>query len=325
MLPSRRCLLGSLALVLLATAGPLAAQDYPSRRIRLVLAQAPDSGADAVGRMLAEFLSRDLKQPVDVENKPGANGIVASEMVHGATADGYTLLLTSVSVVSFNPFLYPDMPYDALKDFTFIAPVADAAFVLVASPASGIRNWDDLVQRAKARPQELTFASGGLGNVTHLYAEMIAHRSGLKLRHLPYKSTGPALMAVVAGEADVMVATTAAGLAQIRGGKVVGIAQSGATRAPELPNLPLLKELAPDLPVLPGWYALVAPAGIEEKVSDRLADSVSLFLSDPEMQGRLADQFLFPLPGTPADIRQRAEAESRIWGELIRDLKIHAD
>jgi tripartite-type tricarboxylate transporter receptor subunit TctC len=203
--------------------------------------------------------------------------------------------------------------------------VADAGFVLVASNASGIKSWADLVKRARAKPEGLTFASAGLGNSTHLYMEMIALRSGFKLRHIPYKSSGPALMAVVAGEADVMTVTTATGLPQIKAGKVVGLAQSGEARSPQLPELPLLKELTPDVPALPGWYALVAPARMDPRVTQVLAGSVNRFLADPAMKQKLVEQFLFPIPGTPADIQKRAESEAHIWGGLIRDLKIQID
>jgi tripartite-type tricarboxylate transporter receptor subunit TctC len=305
--------------------GLAAAQDFPSRPIKLVIPQAPGSGADVVGRMLADFMARELKQSVVVDNKPGANGIIASQMVQREPADGYTLLLTSVSLVSFNQFLYKNVPYDPLKDFTFVAPVADAGFALVASNNSGIKSWDDLVKKAKAQPEGLTFASAGLGNSTHLYSEMIALRSGFKLRHIPYKSSGPALMAVVSGEADLMTVTTATGLAQIKAGKVVGLAQSGDVRSPQLPDLPLLKELAPSIPALPGWYALVAPAKMDPRVTQKLATVVNHFLSDPAMKQKLVDQFLFPIPGTPADIQKRAENEARVWGGLIRDLKIQID
>lgn len=326
MRPSRRLLLGFLACLPFAfSAAPAAAQDFPTRPIKLVIPQAPGSGADVVGRMLADFMARDLKQSVVVDNKPGANGIIASQMVQREPADGYTVLLTSVSLVSFNQFLYRNVPYDPLKDFTFVAPVADAGFVLVASKQSGIHSWDELVKKAKAQPEGLTFASAGLGNSTHLYTEMIALRSGFKLRHIPYKSSGPALMAVVSGEADIMTVTTATGLAQIKGGRVVGLAQSGDARSPQLPDLPLLKELAPSIPALPGWYALVAPAKMDARITQKLAASVNHFLSDPVTRQKLIDQFLFPIPGTPADIQKRAETEAKVWGGLIRELKIQLD
>lgn len=322
----RRLLLASFASLALTVANGIAmAQDFPSRPIKLVIPQAPGSGADVTGRMLADFMARDLKQSVVIDNKPGANGIIASQAVQREAPDGYTVLLTSVSLVSFNQFLYKNVPYDPLKDFTFVAPVADAGFVLVASLNSGIKSWDDLVKRAKSQPDGLTFSSAGLGNSTHLYSEMIALRSGLKLRHIPYKSSGPALMAVVSSEADLMTVTTVTGLAQIKAGKVVGLAQSGDMRSPQLPDLPLLKELAPNIPALPGWYALVGPANMDPKATQALAGSVNRFLADPVIKQKLIDQFLFPIPGTPADIQKRAENEARIWGGLIRDLKIQID
>jgi tripartite-type tricarboxylate transporter receptor subunit TctC len=322
---SFRTALALLALVLTPAAAVVHAQDYPSRPVKLVIPQAPGSGADVVGRMLADKMSQELHQPVVIDNRPGANGIIASSMVVKEAPDGYTLMLTSVSLVSFNQFMYKNVPYEPLKDFTFIAPVADASFVLVASNASGIKSWSDLVNRAKANPDTVTFASAGTGNSTHLYTEMIARRSGFTARHIPYKSSGPALMAIVAGEADIMVSTTAVALAQVQAGRVVALAQSGETRSPQLPNVPLLKELTPDVPALPGWYAVVAPAKMDPKIVQKLATAVNGFLADPVMKAKLIEQFLFPIPGTSAGIQKRAEAEAKIWGGLIRDLKIQAD
>jgi tripartite-type tricarboxylate transporter receptor subunit TctC len=322
---TRRLLLASFVFTLAFGSGIARADDYPSRPVKLVIPQAPGSGADVVGRLLGDFMSKELHQPVVIDNKPGANGIIASQMVAKEAADGYTLMLTSVSLVSFNQFLYKNVPYDPIKDFTFIAPVSDASFVLVASNASGIKSWDDLVKRAKANPDTVTFASAGTGNSTHLYTEMIALRSGFKVRHIPYKSSGPALLAVVAGETDIMTVTTATGLAQIKAGKVVGLAQSGDARSPQLPNLPLLKELAPSVPSLPGWYALVAPAKMDPGITRKLAVAVNNFLSDPATNAKLVDQFLFPIPGSSADIQRRAEGDAKIWGGLIRDLKIQMD
>ncbi len=322
MLKVRRSLIASFLWLTSASIFSLAAaQEFPTRPIKLVIPQAPGSGADVVGRMLAEHMTNSLKQTVIVDNKPGANGIIASQLVQREPADGYTLMLTSVSLVSFNQFLYK-MPYDPLKDFTFISPVADAGFVLVASLNSGIKSWDDLLKQAKAKPDDIKFASAGVGNSTHLYSEMIGLRSGVKLRHIPYKSSGPALLAVVSGEADLMTVTTATGLSQIKGDKVVALAQSGETRSPQLPDVPLLKELAPNLPALPGWYALIGPAKMDPKVTDKIALAVNQFLTDPPTVKKLTDLFLFPIPGTPADIQKRAENEAKTWGGLIGDLKI---
>jgi tripartite-type tricarboxylate transporter receptor subunit TctC len=301
------------------------AQDYPTRPIKLVVPQAPGSGADVVARMLADSMTKQLGQPVVVDNRPGANGIIASQLVAREAPDGYTLLQTSVSLVSFNKYMYRNVTYDPITDFTFIAPVADASFVVVASSASGIKSWDDLVKRGKANPDKLTFGSAGAGNSTHLYTEMIARRAGFTARHIPYKGSAPALMSIVAGETDFMVVPTVVAFTQIQAGKVVALAQSGDTRSTQLPNVPLLKEVAPNVPPLPGWYAIVGPAKMDPKTVDRLAGAINHFLADPAIKAKLTEQFLFPIPGTPAGIQKRGEAEANLWGGLIRELKIQGD
>jgi tripartite-type tricarboxylate transporter receptor subunit TctC len=323
MRPSRRLVLCSL--VALGAALSAFAQDYPTRPVKIVVPQAPGSGADVVARMLAERMTAELGQAVVVENKPGANGIVASGLVAKEPPDGYTLLQTSVSLVSFNQFIYKSMPFDPIKDFTFIAPIADASFAVVASNASGIKSWADFLAKAKASPDGLTYGSAGAGNSTHLYAEMIAKRTGAKLRHIPYKGSGPALLAIVAGEIDVMVVPTVVAAGQLTGGKLVPLAQSGDVPSPQLPNVPLLKTLAPDIPALPGWYALVGPAKMDPRVVQKLAAAVDKFLADPAVKTKLQGQFLEPIPGTPAGIQKRGETEAALWGALIQELKIQGD
>jgi len=315
------------ALAFAATLASLAAvaQDYPTRPIKIISPQAPGSGSDVVARMLAEKAGAELGQAIVVENKPGGNGIVAQGLVAKEPPDGYTLLITSVSLVSFNQFMYKNIPYDPIKDFTFIAPIADASFMLIASGASGIKSWSDFVARAKANPDALTYGSAGSGNSTHLYAEMIARKLGLKLRHIPYKGSAPALTAVIAGEVDVMVVPTVVAAGQLTSGKIVPLAQSGDVRSPQLANVPLMKELTPDVPPLPGWYALVGPAKMDPKVVQKLATAVNNFLADTAVQSKLRGLFVEPIPGTPAGIQKRGEQEAALWGALIRELKIQAD
>ena len=313
---------------ILAAAVSLAgfAQDYPTRPIKIIVPQGPGSGADVVSRMLAESLTRELGQAVVVENKPGANGIIASSLVLKEPPDGYTLLQTSVSLVSFNQFLYKNVPFDPIRDFTFVAPIADASFAVVASNKSGIKSWQEFLARAKANPDGVTYGSAGLGNSTHLYAEMIAKQNGLKLRHIPYKGSSPALLAVVSGEIDVMVVPTVVAAGQITAGdKMVTLAQSGEVKSPQLPNVPLLKDLARNVPPLPGWYALVGPAKMDARIVQKLAAGVDKFLADPAMQAKLRTLFVEPIPGTPAGIQKRGETEAQVWGGLIRELKIQAE
>lgn len=311
--------------VLALSAAAAHAQEFPNRPIKLVVPQAPGSGADVVARMLADSMTKELGQPVVVDNRSGANGLIAQQMVAKEPPDGYTLLQTSVSLVSFNKFLYRNVQNDPIRDFTFVAPLADASFVLVASKSSGIRSWDDLVKVGRANPDKLTFGSAGTGNSTHLYTEMIARRAGFKARHIPYKGSAPALMSIVAGETDFMVVPTVVAFTQIEAGKVTALAQSGDTRSAQLPNVPLLKEVAPTVPPLPGWYAVVGPAKMDRRVVDKLSAAINHFLADAAIRAKLTDQFLFPIPGTPEGIQKRGESEAQLWGGLIRELKIEAD
>ncbi|MDW5444184.1 tripartite tricarboxylate transporter substrate binding protein [Polaromonas sp. SM01] len=300
-------------------------QDFLTRPIKLMIPQGPGSGADATGRQLAEFLSKHLNTSVVVDNKPGANGILASSIIAKERPDGNSIFLTSVSLVSFNQHLYKKVPYDAINDFTFISPVADASFMVIASKKSGIKNWSDFVKKAQSEPGKLTFASAGLGNSTHLYMEKIAKDLKLDLRHIPYKGSGPALMSVVSGETDLMCVTTVTALPQFEARTVTALAQSGDKRASRMAEIPLIKDLAPEMPALPGWYALVGPAGMSPDVVKKLSGAVTAFLEDESNKKKLNEQFLFPIPGSSEQIKARAIQESKIWGELIKSLNINLD
>lgn len=291
---------------------------YPSRPIRLIVPQSAGSGGDVVARLLSEKLSKDLGQSIVVDNRPGANGIVAMTTVAKASSDGYTLLLTGVSQISFNPHLYASLPYNPQKDYTFISPVVDTPFILVASKASGITSMQALIERAKQKAGGLTFSSAGVGNSTHLAMEVVADKLGLKMTHVAYKGSGPALTGVVAGEVDTMASVLGAALPQVTGGTVVPLAIMGQQRVKELPNVPTLKEAGIDVPVLPSWYALAGPTGMDQQIVGKLNAAVQAALADPHIKAKLASLYLYPVAGTSDAMKQRAATESKTWGEFIR-------
>lgn len=298
---------------------------YPERAIRIVVPQSAGSGGDIVARMLGDFLAKDLKQTIIVDNKAGANGIPAAVSVAKERPDGYTLMLAGVSQISFNQHLYKSTGYDPFKDFTFVAPVVDTPFVLVISKRSGFANFAAFAAQAKSTPGSLNFASAGAGNSTHLAMEMVAKRANIQLLHIPYKGSGPALLSVVSGETESMVSVLGTALPQINGGKVVPVAVLGAKRMPQLPQVPTLKELGVNAPAMPGWYALVAPARLDPTIAERLGASVQRFLKEPSVKSKLAELNLEPLTGSPADIRKQAEADSKVWGEFIKTNGIQAE
>ncbi len=298
---------------------PALAQSWsPSGPIRVVLPQNAGSSGDVLLRQMSEILSRELGQPVLVDNRPGANGAVAGAFVKAARPDGQTLLMAGVSMVAFNQHLYPNLPYDPLNDFSWIAPMTNTAFVVIASRASGITTLGQLVERAKAAPGRLTFASSGIANTTHLAMEMLAERAGISLTHVPYPGSPQALTAVTAGQVDCMVSVLGLALALIRGGQVVPLAAVRESRAAVLPDLPTQREAGVDGPVIPGWFALGGPAGMAEPAVNRINAAMRAALEDRGMQARLAAADLEPLLGSPADIRARLANDSRVWGDFIR-------
>lgn len=321
----RRFLVALCGAAMLLGAHAHAADSFPNRPVRLIVPQSAGSGGDVVARLLGEKIGAALGQPIVVENRPGANGIIATGGVAKAPADGYTLLLTGVSQMSFNPQLYKSLPYRADKDFTYISPVVDTPFLLVASKASGITSLAQLQEAAKAKPDALSFASAGAGNSTHLSTEMIAEAAGIKLMHVPFKGSGPALNAVLAGQVDLMTSVLGAALPQVAAGNVVPLAVLADSRAPDLPDVPTLREAGLQAPAMPGWFAVVGPAGMAPDVVSTLNAAVQASLADATIQERLRALYLVPTPGTAQDIAQRAATDAEVWGAFIQRAGVQAE
>lgn len=316
MMLSRRSLA---TLPMLALPGLAAAQSWsPSGPIRVVLPQAAGSSGDIILRSMAEVMARELGQPIVVENRPGANGSIAASYVKQQRPDGQTLMLPGVSMVAFNQHLYANLPFDPLRDFTYIAPVTNTAFVVIASRQSGITTLRELVDRARAQPDRLTFSSAGIANTTHLAMEMLADRAGVKMTHVPFGGSPQAMTAVAAGQVDAMTAVLGIALPLIRGGQVVPLAVVREARAPVLPEVPTQAEAGVPGPIIPGWFALVGPAGMPDAAVARINAATRAALLDPAVKARLDAADLEALFSTAAELRMRLEEESRIWGDFIR-------
>ena len=290
---------------------------FPSQPVRMLVPLAAGTLTDIIARLLAEPMGRALGQPVIVENRPGANGVVSVTALKQQRPDGHAVLLAGVSLVSFNPHLYRNLPYDPAKDFTWIAPVVNTAFMLVASRQSGIASVAQFLDRARAKPGELTYGSVGIGNSTHLAMEMVAEAAGIRLAHVPYSASAP-VTALLRGEVDCMLATVGTVITHARNGALVPLAVLLDRRAPEMPEVPTLREAGIAAPTMPGWYALVGPAGVPVQAQERLNDAMRAALADPAVRERLAQMYLEPIPGTPATIRDTYERDSAIWGAFIR-------
>jgi len=314
-------LLGCMSLIGFTAAQP----SYPTHPIRLVVPQSTGSGADVVARLISDKVGSAIGQTVVVENRPGANGIVATASVAKAAPDGYTLLLTGVSQMSFNPTLYKTLPYDPEKDFTYISPIVNTPFVLVAGKNSRYSSLQQLIAAAKAAPESITYASAGSGNSTHLSTEMLAGATGIKLHHIPYKGSGPALNAVIGGEIDLMTSVLGSALAQIQAGNLIPLVVLADARVADLPNIPTLKETGVNAPTMPGWFAVVGPTGLAPDIVQKLNEAFQTAVNDPEIHKRLRDIYFVPLQGSGAQMQTKAAEDAKTWGAFITRIGIQID
>ena len=298
------------------------AQNYPSRPIKLVLPQPAGSGPDALARSLGEEMGRSLGQPVVVENRPGANGSLAATYVAGQPADGYTLFLTGVSTLSWNPYLYKKLTYSP-SDFIGVGALANSLFMTVASNRLGAKTLGEMIQKAKAQPGKLNFASGGIGNSTHLATELLMLKTGIQMQHVPFSGAGGSTpyTTLMAGETDVMTSVPADLIPMAQAGRMVPLAVTGEKRLPQLPNVPTFKELGIDMAV-PGWYALVARKGTPSAIVNRLNGGIAEALKGPRVRELMAVQMLEPMAGPPSEVERLTKRDAEAWGPIIERLNI---
>lgn len=298
-------------------------QTFPTRPVKIVLPQPPGAGPDAMARALADVLSKDLGQPVVIENRPGANGSLAASYVISQPADGHTLFLVGVSNMSWNPFLYKQLSYNLTRDLVGVAVLANSRFVTVAAPSLGVRTLAELVTKAKAEPGRIDFASVGVGNSTHLATELLMQRTGIQMQHVPFGgATGATFYtSLMSGETPVMTSVPSDIVPLAKAGKVVALAVTGDKRMPQLPDVPTFKELGIDMDV-PGWYALVTRTGTSSAHIERLNAAVNKALDTPKMREVLAAQVLEPVHAPANEVERLTKRDSDAWGPVIERLNI---
>jgi tripartite-type tricarboxylate transporter receptor subunit TctC len=279
----------------LACASAWAQEPFLSRPIRLIVSFTPGGGADLTARTLAAKMSEELKQPLVVENRPGANGLVGAAAVAQAPADGYTMLLTDRGALGVNPSLYKNLPYDPARDFAYVGIATVAPYVLVADPRLPIRSVHELVAYAKAHPGAVNYASFGIASMAHLNLEAFKARLGIDLVHVPYKGAGPAVQGVVAGDAAVTISSPAAVLGFVRDGRLRALAIGAPRRSPLLADVPTLHETGVEDDVLASTYfALALPAATPRPVVERLYAEMKRALAAPDVANRLNNAGLEP-------------------------------
>lgn len=304
---------------LVALVNPAWAQGgYPNKPIRAIVPFPAGQGADILMRLLAERMSRELGQPIVVENRAGAGGAVGTAYAAKATADGYTLYMGSSGPLAISPALYPSVGYDAQKDFAPITNVASVAQVLVAGPALHADSAATLIAEARKNPGAIAFASAGNGSTSHLTMELLAQKAGLKLVHVPYKGSPPALVDIMAGRVPMMFDAAPGVLPHIRSGKLRALAVSTAIRSPFLPDVPTVAEAGVPGFAAMGWLGLLAPAGTPAPIVEKLDGTVRKILAVPETKKRFAELGFTVIGEGPRDFGRFITAEVQLWRAVVK-------
>ncbi|MEO5677909.1 MAG: tripartite tricarboxylate transporter substrate binding protein [Usitatibacter sp.] len=310
--------LGALAIA----AAPLATaqSDFPSRPIRVIVPYAAGGGADILARLVGQELTARLKQPVVVENRGGASNTIGMQAVGSAPKDGYTLgLATPVFVMT--PALIRNHPYDPLKDFAPVAMIGNTPLVLVVHPSVPANTAKEFIALAKSKPGTLNFASLGAATTQGLAASMFNFMTGIDAVQIAYKGSAPGVADLLGGNVQFMFNALPSMLQHVQAGKLRALGTSGPKRAPQLPDVPALKEAVPGYEVTT-WYSFVAPAGTPQAVVDRLNKEISEIVSTPAMQEKLRGQGLEPDAMTPEEIASLFKSETAKWAKVIKDAKI---
>ena len=311
--PDRRTLLALIA----ALPATRALAAFPDRPIKLVVPFAPAGGTDIAARFIADKLAAKLGQGVIVDNKPGANGAIAGEAVRNAPADGYTLLVATAASFAAAPALGAKLPYDVARDFTAVAMLGLFPLVIYAAPTVPAKTLAEFIAHARANPGKLNYASAGVGSTNHLVFEMLAEKTGIKLNHVPYKGAAQAATDVMSGQVQVMVDSLAAGLGNIRAGKVIPLAVTTGARQPQAPDIPTLQESGVDLSY-PGWASIVAPAGTPDAVVKALATAINDILGNTETAERYRQLTIQPATFSPLETASFMAADRAALTEIVK-------
>lgn len=310
------------ALVLALLCGVTSAQTYPARPIRLLVPNPPGGATDNLARVVAPKLSELLGQTIVVDNRPGAAGNLAAEAAAKATPDGHTLFLAADGQIVISPHLYRKLPFDTLKDLTPVASLVSTQMLLAVHPSLPAKSVLEFVDYARRASPPLAYASIGNGSQHHLAMEMLKSRSGINLLHVPFKGGGPALVALFGGEVSVMFGGSSAG-PHVRSGKLRALALAGK-RNPAYPGLPALSESYPGLEVNP-WLGLFAPAGLPQRVLNRLRAETRRMLADRDALARVRNIALDPFPTTPKEFAALIRADYEKYGEVVKSVGVKID
>ncbi|MBA3479642.1 MAG: tripartite tricarboxylate transporter substrate binding protein [Lautropia sp.] len=323
---SRRFAVAAPLLFIAAVAAPglSPAQDFPSRPIRLIVPFPPGGPTDIVARPMAQMLGDALKQTVIIDNRGGAGGTIGADAVAKSAADGYTLLMGTVGTSAINGSLYSKLPHDPVGDFTPIALVASAPVAVVVHPDIPLKSVRDLIEKARAEPASLLFGSAGSGTPGHLTGEMFATAAGVKLQHVPYKGSAPAVTDLLGKQIPMMFDPLQSVIQHIKAGKLRVLAVSGSRRSPVLPDVPTLAESGVENFESTAWWGVFGPAGLPPAVSARLKNEVERIAASEVFKEKLGDLGVVPMTGT-GSLAEFQKREIEKWGDAVRKSGAKAD
>jgi len=309
----------TLTSLLFALAAPLALAQatFPDKPIRFIVPFTAGSGTDIVARTVAEPMSRGLGQPIVIENRPGAGGTLGAAQVAKSAPDGYTFLIHSAGHVA-NPAIYSNLPYDTVKDFAGVTPLASLPNVLIVSPAKGWKTVQDVVDAARAKPGALNYGSAGIGSATHMNAEIFRQSAKFEAVHVPFKGTPEAMTETATGRLDFFFAPLSSALPLVRDGRLQALAVGTPQRSPVLPNVPTTVEAGFPKSEYVFWVALLAPAGTPKAVIDRVNAEALKALASPEVKEKLAVLGAEPMPMAPAEFDAFIRSETTRMAEIVK-------
>ena len=301
------------------------AQSYPDRPIRVIVPFAAAGSTDILIRTVGQKISESLGQTLVIDNRGGAGGAIGAELAARSAPDGYTIMATTSGVVVVNQSLYKKLSYDPVKDFAPIAIIASLPNMLVVHPTLPVKNVQEMIGLAKARPGQLTFASGGNGTSNHLAGELLKFLAKVDITHVPYKGGGPAVLAVVSGEVTLLFATMPSAIPQVSGGRLKALAVTSRKRASATPNLPTMIEAGVKDFEVSIWIGALAPHGTPPQVVATLNREIVRALGVPDVAARLRAEGYEPIGGTPQDMAASIAAEAATWARVIKAAGIRAD
>jgi len=311
-------------LVALLAAGAGWAQSYPTKPVRVIVPFPAGGATDIVARIVGQKLTDLWGQTIVVDDRAGASGNIGGDLAAKAPPDGYTLFMTSGSIVTANPYLFKKMPFNPEKDLIAVTNVASGPQALVVNPSFPAKNVKELIAMAKAKPKSLTYGSAGFGTQTHLAAENFIYTAGIDVVHVPYKGEAPALSDLLGGQIQFVTPNLAAAIAFVKQGKLRALGVTSKQRASQLPDVPAIAETLPGFENL-GWFGFMAPAGTPKAIVEKIHKDTAKVLQAADVRKRLDDLGMAPAANTPAEFAKAIKEESAKWAKIIRERKLQVE